>query len=467
MNRILHKISLCAFDASSSSKAREKRKEKKGVSAPTAMPTASKARASSTIPPEIWSKIFHIATFIPNEWDVVASRIEMGIFCPSDNQLEAHHAVLALRRSIVRVCRAWHTSGTKLLYASFYSFPLYSNDVSYRLAAFARVLVARPHFGCFVRRLCLLWSPTVTDNALVLRHCPNAIIFSSLGPTSPSSRSSLWMRALPASLRSLEANVAGITMTEIMRILLTLPTLELLSMSGFGEETNTPPPPPPPPSYPRLRFPVLRFLTLWFITQKAIKSWVPVLSTLDAPRLVALNTDLGKLGSAVTAYSRILEQITYLGVEVKSYCYFRPVFLRNLHHLAIPVERQLPLPKLQKYYPFRQLERLTLVLLYMRVMDVEEWKPFMRQLLAFPLDTRMMPSLRVLELDWRHGGIEASVKHRASHKDIVRKFLISLGSLAEQVEKRGVCFLEIEEGAVYYTPTLIQEVVAVCKKHVL
>ena len=47
------------------------------------------------------------------------------------------------------------------------------------------------------------------------------------------------------------------------------------------------------------------------------------------------------------------------------------------------------------------------------------------------------------------------------------KFLISLGSLAVQVEDRGVCFLEVHEGTVYYTPTLIRGVVGACEKHLL
>ena len=79
----------------------------------------------------------------------------------------------------------------------------------------------------------------------------------------------------------------------------------------------------------------------------------------------------------------------------------------------------------------------------------------------------MIPSLRVLELDWRNEGFEASVKRHASHRDVVNKFLTSLGSIAVRFEKRGVRLLEVQGNAVQHTPALIQEIVAACKKYVL
>ena len=97
-------------------------------------------------------------------------------------------------------------------------------------------------------------------------------------------------------------------------------------------------------------------------------------------------------------------------------------------------------------------------------MDVSEWEPFVRTVLAFPLDTQMMPSLRVLELDWWDQSFEAFVKRHASHRDVVNEFLTSLGSIAVRFEKRGVRFLEVHGSAVQHT---IQETVAACRKYVL
>lgn len=424
------------------------------------MPTPSKAGASSTITPEIWFEIFQIATFIPNEWDVAASRIDMGTFCSSKFQGEAYYSVLPLRRSIVEVCRLWHKIGTKLLYASFHCAHLDSEESIYRLAGFAHVLLARPDLGRLVKRLSLRWSPTITDNELIIHHCPNAIIFSSFLKRA-SSFSSTWVRYLPESLRGLEANVDGMSMSEIMKILFTLPNLELLYMYELGKEES-------PLQYPGLRFPALRLLTLKFSSLKAIKTWVPVLSRLNAPKLTAFKTDMGVLSSAVSSFPRgIWEGITSFELIFKGYRYIQPPYLLNLRHLILPIMVDQVLPKLQKHFPFHQLETLTLSLEDLHTIDVKEWRPFIRQLLAFPLDTQKMPSLRVLELDWTLRNLEASVKCEISHREVLTEFLTTLSELAVQLEKRGVRFLEVQRLVVYHTPALIQGVVADCKKYVL
>jgi len=318
-------------------------KKRAGPSTATGMPVASKLSASSTITPEIWSKIFHLATFIPDEWDAVANRVDMGILYFKDLQAQAYFSVLPLRRTIVEVCQLWHKIGTKLLYASFHCTTLESEESSYRLAAFAHVLVARPHLGRLVKRLALPWSPTVTDIELIIRHCPNAIIFSSLWAGLPA-LSLPWVRSLPESLRGLEANVGGMEVAEIMRILFTLPNLELLRMWNFGKAEG-------PSRYPRLRFPALRVLFLLFDTPKTIKSWVPILSNMDAPKLTALCTDIGKLSCAASSFPRdIWERITYLAAREKGYRYIRHTYLLNLKHLHLPVEENHTLQKLGVHF---------------------------------------------------------------------------------------------------------------------
>ena len=433
---------------------------RKGAGAYTAMPAVSKLSASSAITPEIWSKVFHIATFLPNEWSTVASEDDERVFAGSYPQFETYDSILPLRRSITEVCRLWYKIGTKLLYASFRCARPKSEEPSHRLAAFAHVLVARPHLGRLVKRLSVWWSPTITDNELIIRHCPNAIIFSSflLHSSTPSSP---WVRSLPERLRCLKAHVNGVETVKIMRILFTLPNLESLSLWDIGEAGST-------SEYPHLGFPALRELYLIFVDPKVIKSWVPILSSLDAPKLTSFTSQIGSLGSAVSSFPRdIWERLTYFGALMKGYRCIKSSHLLNLRHLALQVEENQVLPKLQKHFPFHQLETLTLYHVHIHVMDVTEWRHYIRELLAFPLDSQMMPALRILELEWRGGGIEASVKRQVSHKDVLSKFLISLGSLALQAEKRGIYFFEIRDCVTFRAHILIQDVVAACKKQVL
>lgn len=429
------------------------------------MPTTSKLRTSSSVTPEIWLKIFQLATFIPHEWDLVASRIDIGQFEAPDFW-RPYGSALPLRRSIVEVCRLWHKIGMKLLYASFYC----GGKPGYRLAAFAHVLVARPDLGRLVKRLGLRWSPTITDSELIIRHCPNAIIFSSFCVL-PRALSSRWVRSLPESLRGLEVTINGIEMDEIIRILFTLPNLESLHMCGFWEHQF----PLQHPSlhlspYPRLHLLALRLLTLVFESRRAVQNWIPFLTNLDAPKLTVLNTDIGMLSNAVTSFPRdIWERITYLKVNWKSYRYIKSTYLLNLHHLDLALGEEQTLPKLLKQFPFHQLEKLTLCFMALKLQDVTEWEPFIRRVLGFPLDPKRMPSLRVLELDWRgsDGDFENSVKCEASHAVTMGKFLACLGSFATQFEKRGVQVLELRRIGGYNTPVLIQEVISACKKHIV
>ena len=405
-----------------------------------------------------------MATFIPGEWDKVASRGNIRVYPSSFPQLEAYHSVLPLRRSIVEVCRLWNKIGTNLLYASFHSKYPNPEKPSYRLAAFAHVLVACPHLGRLVKRLSVWWSPTITDNELIIRHCPNAIIISAWRinlryPGSP------WIRSLPESIRTLEAGASGVETADLMRILYSLPNLESLRLWDFGfvdERCFS--------QYPHLRFPALTQLILEFNDRnpKPIKSWVPILSNLDAPRLTAFETNIGKLESAVSSCPRdIWERLTFLGAYWKGYRYIKSTYLLNLQHLHLYVEENQTLPKLRQHFPFHQLEIMTLSLMHMRFVHVTEWETYFQQLMAFPLDTQMMPSLRVLELDWCIGSLEAFVKRLESHKDVMSKFLITLGPLAVQLEKRGVRFIEVHGFDVYHTPTLMQDVVAACKRQLL
>src|ERR1700742_67466 len=74
------------------------------------------------LPPEIWLKIFRIATFIPRETDISATTVEPGLFCACDHlQARAFEAVLPLRLSIVLVSRRFYQIGAEVLYTTFHS----------------------------------------------------------------------------------------------------------------------------------------------------------------------------------------------------------------------------------------------------------------------------------------------------------------------------------------------------------
>ena len=422
----------------------------------TAIPTTSRVYASSAIAPEIWLNIFQIATFIPGEWDMVGSRIDMGHFQAPYYFARPYQTVLPLRRSIVEVSRLWHKIGTKLLYASF---ECDIEDPNYRLAAFAHVLLARPYLGRLVKRLGLIWSPTITNCELIIRHCPNAIIVD-LSSNLPRYLSLKWVRSLPESLRGLKASVRGIEMAEVMRILFLLPNLESLGLWDFEKEQN-------PSQYPRLHLPALRLLTLLFETRTIVKIWLPLLISLDAPKLTVLRTNIGGLSSAVSAFPQDLwERLTYLGVCWGGHRYFKSAYFLNLRHLSLLVEENQTVLKMKNNFPFHQLEKLTLSPQVTTLPDVTDWKPFLWRVLSFPLDTKVTPSLRVLELIWLYGGLEAAVKRHALHAGVMSKFLASLGSYVLKFEKRGVQFLEVRPGEPYHAPEAIREVVSTCKEHI-
>jgi hypothetical protein len=254
-------------------------------------------------------------------------------------------------------------------------------------------------------------------------------------------------------------------MDEVMRILFMLPNLESLYMWDFEKEQSA-------SQYPRLHLPALKLLGLYFRDRTIMKAWIPLLISLDAPNLTVLGTNMGCLSSAVSSFPRdIWGRLTYLRVSWKSFRYIKSDYLSNLHHLSFSIGENDTLPKFQENFPFKQLETLTLSLVLADLPDVTDWKPFIIRVLAFPLDTKKMPSLRALELIWKNGGFEASVKLQASHAAVMNTFLTSLSSLAIQFEKRGVQFLELRGGDVYGTPygtpVLIQEAISACKEHIL
>lgn len=93
------------------------------------------------LPPEIWLKIFQIATFIPFERDLPATTFESGLFCSYDTyQISAFERVLPLRLSIVLVSRRFYQIGAEVLYTAFHANARL-NDCDPKLSLFSDLLV--------------------------------------------------------------------------------------------------------------------------------------------------------------------------------------------------------------------------------------------------------------------------------------------------------------------------------------
>ena len=122
-----------------------------------------------------------------------------------------------------------------------------------------------------------------------------------------------------------ECHVGRVEPAIIMRILFILPNIEALYMwyfEGAGCLRSI------PTCGSRLRQ-----LTLYFERPRVAQSWVPILSSLDASKLIALRTDVGKLSSAVSSFPRdIWERLTYLGTQREQYRYIQSTYLLNLRH---------------------------------------------------------------------------------------------------------------------------------------
>lgn len=151
------------------------------------------------LPPEIWLKIFQIATFIPFERDLPATTFESGLFCSYDTyQISAFERVLPLRLSIVLVSRRFYQIGAEVLYTAFHANARL-NDCDPKLSLFSDLLVSRPELGRFIRRLSLWWSDRDEENNYrIISRCPNVIIFSSFAPLLSDDVPSVpWWRGLP------------------------------------------------------------------------------------------------------------------------------------------------------------------------------------------------------------------------------------------------------------------------------
>ena len=241
------------------------------------------------LPPEIWLKIFRIATFIYRETDVSATTVEPGLFCSFDKyQSRAFEVLLPLRRTIVQVSRRFYQIGAEVLYTTFQASSPRIKYSPRRLQLFSDLLVSRPELGRFVKRLSLQWSVADEEtNYRIIARCPNVVIFPSLICPSDLRGVPWWGRGLSKTIRSLDAVMSCILMVDILSLLENLPHLEILHLWGLRGDSI--------PQAP-ICLSTLRILSIYLGPfPDAINCRSPILSMMRLPRLTALVTNLSNL----------------------------------------------------------------------------------------------------------------------------------------------------------------------------
>jgi hypothetical protein len=207
------------------------------------------------LPYEVLRDIFHRATFIRHERDLNAAS---GFSCESDRayQLRAWEESLPLRITIARVSRRWRAVALEFLYASFHE-----TEEGSKLAPFASMLSAYPHYGTLVKRL-MIRHP-FEQQALVsgiLQRCPNLLVFSFIDikfryEPSLFSFLSSGLSILPMNLKQLDAlNLSG---GLILTLLPCLPQLEILILGAITDGIVS-------FDHPKIVLPRLRILQLTF-----------------------------------------------------------------------------------------------------------------------------------------------------------------------------------------------------------
>ena len=418
---------------------------------PQPMSIKSSSSPSTSIPPEIWLQIFQTATYIPGEWDVSTTYPRPGMFTSWDSlQWRAYKDVLPLRRAIVQVSRLWWEVGTEVLYASFHETALHQNTPMRALDHFERSLLSRPAFGRFVKRLAMTWSHKRYAGQIdhVLQLCPNTLILS-LYHSIASYRCPWEPTILPGHVRIFDASVHSFGQKEVVQVISSLPSLEILHLSGLerGPEESR--------YHGTLRLPLVRLLSLTFQDQDGIEYWTPLLSATDLPRLTSFSTNPGS--TSLPFPIDIWQRITFFRCFVGRHDALKPEFLRSLTHLHWGTGAQ-PLRTQQSYFPLHQLHHLTITTWIIPYTSVGKWKGIAEGFLALPLSRSEMPLLRVLALEWGAHGIHGDSIPKSKHR-LYLSFLDYLEFVTLEFEQLGVQFQEVYEGDIYRTPTPIKDVI--------
>ena len=411
--------------------------------------------SSLLLPPEIWLKIFRIATFIPRETDLSATTVEPGLFCSHDElQARAFEAVLPLRRAIVLVSRRFYQIGAEVLYTTFHGNARCINNPDRRLSLFSDLLESRPELGRFVRRLSLRWSVGDEEkNNRIVSRCPHVMIFSSFIQLYDTGYVPWWGRGLPKTIRSFDANVFNVPIEDILTLLHTLPHLEILHLYHLRVDSipHTP-----------VCLSALRILSVYIKQNVQVESHISILSTMQLPRLAALATDVGQFDVHLSFPLEVWRGLEYFQPDVRGHFGLRPDYFRSLRHLYLTLVWD-GVETFLTYFPFHQLECLTLQTNPTILMGTGAWQRRAELFVDLPLHEETMPMLRRFQLDWEYAGIYDYYCQDLETAADRARFIQYFETLAERFEQRGVHFVETHRREICPGYQPIREVLALCK----
>jgi hypothetical protein len=409
------------------------------------------------LPPEIWLKIFRIATFIPLETDLSATTVKPGLFCSYDHyQLPAFEAVLPFRRTIVLVSRRFYQIGAEVLYTTFHANTERIKNVDRRLSLFSDLLVSRPELGRFVRRLSLRWSVKDEEkNYQIISRCPNVIIFSSFIHRNDIDiwHVPWWGRGLPKTIRSFDATVRGVPMKDVLSLLAMLSHLEMLHLWDLEGDSI---------SHAPTCLSSLRILSVY---PSDIDACLPVLSTMRLPRLTALATNVGKVDARRSFPLHVWQRLEYFKPGPWSSGGLYSDYFHNLRHLHLlggpdGIQGELG------HFPFHQLECLTLHATFTSLSspNANQWQQTLEPLVVLPLDANVMPMLKLFQLGWISAGIYAYYRDYLDSAKSRDQFIQYFEALVSKFEERGVLFVEAQEPWIWSGFELVHDILAVCKR---
>jgi hypothetical protein len=411
------------------------------------------------LPPEIWLKIFRIATFIPRETDLSATTVEPGLFCSYDEyQARDFEPILPLRRTIVLVSRRFYQIGAEVLYTTFHGNAGRINNPDRRLSLFSDLLVSRPELGRFVRRLSLQWSAGDEEkNYQIVTRCPHVMIFSSFIHPCYTGYVPWWRRGLPKTIRSFDANVLHVPIKDILKLLQTLPHLELLHLHNMRVDSI----PHVPVCLSALR--ILSVYTKQTERNAPVESHISILSTIQLPRLAALATNVGEFDVRLSFPLEVWRGLEYFQPNFRSHIGLRPDYFRSLRRLYLTLSEE-GVETYLAYFPFRQLECLKLQTNPIFFMDTWAWQQRAELLVDLPLHKETMPMLRLFQLDWEYVGIYKYYRQNLRTAVARARFIQHFETLAERFEQRGVLFVETHRREICLGYQPIREVLALCKE---
>lgn len=381
------------------------------------------------LPPEIWLKIFRIATFIPLEIDFSTTTFERGLFCSYDEyQAQEFEKVLPTRRTIVQVSRRFYQIGAEVLYTTFHANAARINNSDQRCLLFSRLLVSRPELGQFIKRLSLDASANEERNYRIITHCPNVMIFSSFLHRGPVGVVPWWSRGLPKTIRSFDASVSDVPLKDILTLLETLPHLEVLHLYGVPRNSTENAP---------ICFPALRMLSIYFgdLFNDHTEFHLPILSTMQLPRLTALTTNESVVDVQRSFRLDVWRRLEYFKPVYLSYLELRPDYFPNLRRLHLVVYGD-SFERCLRCFPFHQLESLTFRVDPPSFRDT--WKGTIERVVGLPLDVKAMPRLNLFQLEWLSIGTYEG--HNTSlNRD---QFIQYVGTVVTSFAQRGVLFVQ-------------------------